>query len=149
MFSKESRGRFLYVPGVAEWPQGVIEPEKKFEPLLVRAQLGLCLTMLERRPDPISDVLRQRDLIHGPHARLAAVHPERRDEPSILHKQRTNVRTDTRRLKHLALGHDVRLSGRIIDGQRAAFHDVFGAAAAHLGPTEAADQRWEPVDVVP
>jgi hypothetical protein len=53
---------------VAQRTDRVVQPEKKRQPLFVRAQVGFSLAVLERRPDPIGDLLNQCNLV-GVHTR--------------------------------------------------------------------------------
>ena len=148
VLAEEACGSRLNLAWFAQRPKRVVEPEKKFQPLFVGAQLGFGLAVLDGRPDTVGDVLRQRDLVRCPDSRLAAVNPERSDELAVLHEQRTDVGADARRLQRFALSRRMRLRRRVVDEQRAAFEDVFGAAAAEFRPLKAAGLRGEPVHVI-
>ena len=139
---------FLDGRGVAQRAERVVQPEKKRQPLFVRAQLGFRLAVLERRPDPIGDFLNEGNLVGRPHAWRAAVNSERADETAVLDQQRTNVGPDARRLQRRALLWRVRLGRRVVDRQRPAFQDVCRAAAAQIAPLNVAGQRGHTVHVV-
>ena len=51
MLGKQPGRRFEDGGGIAQRPERIIQPKKKRQPLFVRAQLGLRLVVLERRPD--------------------------------------------------------------------------------------------------
>ena len=76
VLGEEACGSRLHLAGIAQRPKRVVEPEEKLQALLVGAELGFRPAVFERRPDTVGDVLRERDLVRGPHARLAAVDPE-------------------------------------------------------------------------
>ena len=139
---------FLDGRRIAQRAERVVQPEKKRQPLFVRAQLGFRLAVLERRPDPIGDFLNEGNLVGRPHAWRAAVNAERADETAVLDQQRTDVGPDARRLQRRALLCRVRLGRRVIDRQRPAFQDVCRAAAAQIAPLNVADQRGHTVHVV-
>ena len=134
--------------GVAQRADRVVQPEKKRQPLLVGAQFGFRLAVLERRPDPIGDFLDERDLVGRPHAWRAAVNAEGADETAVLDQQRTGVGADARRLQRRALFCRVRAGRRVIDRQRPAFQDVCRAASAQVAPQKVADQRRHTIHVV-
>ena len=134
--------------GIAQRADRVVQPEKKRQPLLVRAQLGFRLAVLERRPDPIGDLLDQRNLVGRPHPRRAAVNAERADETAVLDQQRTGVGPDIRRLQRRALLCRVRPGRGVIDRERPAFQDVCRATADQIAPLNVADQRGHTIDVV-
>ena len=48
---------FLDGRRIAQRADRVVQPEKKRQPLFVRAQFGFRLAVLERRPDPIGNFL--------------------------------------------------------------------------------------------
>ena len=139
---------FLDGGRIAQRADRVVQPEKKPQPLLVGAQFGFRLAVLERRPDPIGDFLNQSNLIGRPHAWRAAVNAERAHETAVLDQQRTGVGPDTRRLQRRALLCRVRAARGVIDRQRPAFQDVCRATSDQIAPLKVADQRLHTIHVV-
>src|SRR5205085_11093524 len=91
------------------------------------------------RPNPIGNVLYQRDLRRGPDAWLSAVKPERPDELTVLDEQWTEVRSDTRGLQRLTLGRRRSLGRTVVRNQRAPSQNVIMASPDELGPAKLAD----------
>ena len=131
-------GGFLDGGGVAQRAERVVQPEEKRQPLFVPAQLGFRLAVLDRRPDPIGDILSQGNFVGRPHAWRAAVDAERADETAVLDQQRTDVGADACRLQRRALFRRVRFGRRVVDRQRPSIQNVCGAAAAQVAPLNAA-----------
>ena len=76
MLAEQPCGSFLDFARITQRAKGIVEPKEKLQPLFVRQQLRFRLAMLDGRPDSISDVPDQRDLVRCPHAWLAAVNTE-------------------------------------------------------------------------
>jgi len=141
-------GSLLDGRGGAQRAERVVQSEKKRQPLFVRAQFGFRPAVLECRPGPIGDILNEVNLVGRPHTWRAAVNAERADETAIFDQQRTDVGSDSRRLQRRALLGGVSFGRRVMDRQRPAFQNVFGAAAAEIAPLQAARQRRHTIHVV-
>ena len=145
---EEACGSRLNLSGIAQRPKRVVEPKEKLQALFVRAQLGFGLAVLERRPD--TDRRRPAPARSRPLSTRAARGCGSRTTRRTVHPSRawTDVGANARRLQRFALGRRMRLRRRVVDEQRAAFKDVFGAAAAEVSPLNAAGLRGQPVHVI-
>ena len=148
MLAEQPCRGFLDVAGVAQRAERVVQSQEKRQTLFVRAQLRFGFAVLKCRPRAIGDLLGQHHFVRRPPARHAAVNAERRDEPAVLDQKRADVRADPRRLQRRALLRRVRFCRGVVDEQRAALQDFFGAAAAQIRPRKAAGLRRKAVDVL-